>query len=70
MSYSTFSVTHTNLSLNIITKISYIHKESNHPPYIIKQVSFPIKSRLSSPSSSEKFLNESIPIYQEALNKI
>ena len=35
-------------------EINYIHKESNHPPSIIKQVPFSIKSRLSNLSSSEK----------------
>ena len=44
-------------------KISYIQKESNHPPSIIKQVPFSIESRLSSLSSSEKIFNESTPIY-------
>ena len=44
-------------------EISYIHKESNHPPSIIKKVSFSIESRLSSLSSSEKIFNESTPIY-------
>ena len=50
-------------------EINYIHKESNHPPSIIKQISFSIESRLSSLSSSEKIFNESMPIYQEALRK-
>ena len=50
-------------------EINYIHKESNHPPSIIKQVPFAIESRLSSLSSSEKIFSESTPIYQEALKK-
>ena len=37
-------------------EINYIHKESNHPPSIIKQVLFSVESRLSSLSSNEKFL--------------
>ena len=44
-------------------EISYIQKESNHPPSIIKQVPFSIESRLSGLSSSEKIFNESTPIY-------
>ena len=48
-------------------EVNYRHKESNHPPSIIKQVPFSIKSRLSSLSSSQKIFNESTPIYQEAL---
>ena len=50
-------------------EINYIHKESNHPPSIIKQIPFSIESRLSSLSSNEKIFNESTPIYQEALKK-
>ena len=47
-------------------EINYIHKESNHPPSIIKQIPFSIKSRLSSLPSNEKIFYESTPIYQEA----
>ena len=50
-------------------EINYIHKESNHPLSIIKQVSFSIESHLSSLSSNEKTFNESTPIYQEELKK-
>ena len=35
-------------------EINYVHKESNHPTSIIKQVLFSIESRLSSLSSSQK----------------
>ena len=51
-------------------EINYIHKESNHPPSIIKQIPFSIESRLSSLSSNEKIFNESTPIYQEALKNL
>ena len=50
-------------------EINYIHKESNHPPSIIKQIPFSIESHLSSLSSNEKIFDESTPIYQEALGK-
>ena len=50
-------------------EISYIHKESNHPPSIIKQIPLSIESRLSKLSSNEKIFKESTPIYQEALKK-
>ena len=50
-------------------EINYIYKESNHPPSIIKQVSFSVDPRLSSLSSIEKIFNESTPIYQEAVKK-
>ena len=51
-------------------EINYIHKESNHPPSIIKQIPFWIESRLSSISSNEKIFNESSPIYQDALKNL
>ena len=51
-------------------EINYIHKESNHPPSIIKQIPFSIESRVSSLSSNEKIFNESTPIYQEALKNL
>ena len=35
--------------------IQYIHKESNHPPYIIKQIPIAIETRLSNHSSNGKF---------------
>ena len=50
-------------------EINYIHKQSNHPSSIIKQLSSSVKRRLSKLSSNEKILNDSIPIYQEALIK-
>ena len=50
-------------------EINYIHKQSNHPTSIIKQLSLSVERRLSKLSSNEKNLNDSIPIYQEALIK-
>ena len=50
-------------------EINYIHKQSNHPPFIIKQLPLSGKRRLSKLSSNEKIFNDSIPIYQEALIK-
>ena len=47
----------------------YIHKESNHPTSITKQLPISIETRLSKLSSNEKVFNESVPIYQEALDK-
>ena len=48
-------------------EITYIHKESNHPPSIITQMPLSIKSRLSKHSSNEKLFKESIQINEEAL---
>ena len=50
-------------------EICYIHKESNHPLSITKQLPISIETRLSKLSSNEKVFNESVPIYQEALDK-
>ena len=48
-------------------EICYIHKESNHPLSIMKQL--PTETRLSKLSSNVKVFNKSVPIYQEALDK-
>ena len=50
-------------------EINYIHKQSNHPPSIIKQLPLSVERSLSKLSSNEKIFNDSIPIYQEALLK-
>ena len=50
-------------------EICYIHKESNHPPSITKQLPISIETRLSKLSLNEKVFNESVSIYQEALDK-
>ena len=50
-------------------EVNYIHKQSNHPPSIIKQLPLSVERWFSKLSSNEKILNDSIPIYQEALMK-
>ena len=50
-------------------QIQYVNIESNHPPSIIKQLLLFIKSRLSSLSSSEDIINDSVTPYQNALDK-
>ena len=50
-------------------EITYIHKESNHPPNIIKQIPLSIELRLSTLSSNEDIFNESVHIYEDALKK-
>ena len=50
-------------------QIKYINIESNHPPFIIKQLPLSIESRLSSLSFSEKIFNDSVTPYQDALDK-
>ena len=50
-------------------EITYIDKESNHPPPILRQIPLSIESRLSKHSPNEKIFKESAQIYQEALKK-
>ena len=50
-------------------EINYIHKQSNHPPSIIKQLPLSVQRCLSKLSSNEKIFNDSISTYQEALIK-
>ena len=50
-------------------KIKYVHKESNHPPSILRKIPLSIDSRLSEHLSNEKIFKESAQIYQEALKK-
>ena len=47
----------------------YVHKNSNHPPSIIKKIPENVNHRISSISSNEKVFKNAIPIYQEALIK-
>ena len=50
-------------------EINYMHKQSNHPPSIIKQLHLSVKRRLSKLSSNEKIFKYSIPTYQGTLVK-
>lgn len=45
----------------------YVHKQSNHPPNIIRNIPESINRRLSSISSNEATFNEAAPEYQSAL---
>ena len=40
-------------------EILYIHKDSNHPPSILKQIPASIEKRISTLSSNETIFNES-----------
>ena len=46
---------------------NYIHKMSNHPPAVLKNIPKNINNRLSKLSSNEEIFNNAIPPYQEAL---
>ena len=47
----------------------YIHKDSDHPPNIIKNLPKSINRRLSNISSNEEVFNASVKVHQEALEK-
>ena len=47
----------------------YVHKGSNHPPSIIKNIPESINKRPSTISSNETIFNQSVKPYQEALHK-
>ena len=48
-------------------EIKYIHKNSKHPPSVIRQVPLSIESRLSTLFFNEKIFQEAVPPYQKAL---
>ena len=48
---------------------SYVHRDSNHPPTVLKQIPISINKRLCNISSSEAEFTNEIPLYQEALEK-
>ena len=50
-------------------EICYIHKESNQPLSIMKQLPISIETRRSKLYSNEKVFNESVSIYRESLDK-
>ena len=43
--------------------------KSNHPPSILKNIPIAVNRRLSKISSNEQVFKDSVPPYQEALNK-
>ena len=47
----------------------YIHKRSNHPPNIIKQIPLSIDKRLSNLSSNKEIFDEAAEYYEKVLNK-
>ena len=48
-------------------EIKYIHKNSNHPQSVIRQIPLSIESKLSTLSLNEKIFQEAVPSYQKAL---
>ena len=51
------------------TVLKYIHRDSDHPPSIIRAIPQGVNNRLSKLSSSEAIFNTAAPPYQEALRK-
>ena len=47
----------------------YIHKKSNHPPNIIKQIPLSIEKRLSNLWSNKQIFDEAAEYYEKALGK-
>ena len=47
----------------------YVHKQSNHPPSILKNIPESINKRLSEISSDKECFDKSKHLYQDALNK-
>ena len=47
----------------------YVHKLSNHPPTVTKNIPEGVNKRLSSISSNEEIFKMAAPMYQEALTK-
>ena len=47
----------------------YVHRLSNHPPAIIKNIPTNVNKRLSNISSSEKLFKKAVPLFQEAIDK-
>ena len=48
-------------------EIKYTHKNSNHLPSVIRQISLSTESRLSTLSFNQKIFQEAVPPYQKAL---
>ena len=51
------------------SNLTYIHKQSNHPPSIIKNLPKSINKHLSTNSKNAQIFNEACPAYTEALKK-
>ena len=51
------------------SSLTYIHKQSNHPLSIIKNLPKSINKRLSTNSKNAQIFNEACPAYTEALKK-
>ena len=50
-------------------KLLYVHRLSNHPPTLLKNIQRNINQRLTNISSHEQVFHEAIPPYQQALDE-
>jgi len=50
-------------------KILYVHRQSNHPPAVLKNIPLNINKMLTNISSSKEVFEESIAPYQQALKE-
>ena len=50
-------------------KLSYVYRQSNHPPALLKNIPLNINKRLTNISSSKEVFDESIAPYQQAFNE-
>ena len=48
---------------------TYVHRHSNHPPAITKNIPIAVNKRLTAISANEEIFNNAAPPYQEALRK-
>ena len=51
------------------SKILYVHRQSIHPPTLLKNIPHNIIKRLTSISSNQKVFDDAIPPYQKALDE-
>ena len=56
-----------NHSLSLITHPLYVHRDSNHPPSKIKDITLEINKRLNEISSNQESFGKAAPAYQHAL---
>ena len=47
----------------------YVHRLSNHPPAVVKNIPVNVNKRLSNISSDEKMFQKAAPLFQEAIDK-
>lgn len=50
-------------------KLLYVHRQSNHPPALLKNIPLNINKRLTNISSSKEVFDAAIPPYQKALQE-